>query len=162
MRVKVDFRTAAESNYRDFRKKYKDLPISYADWKYVIYAFNEKFRDYLLETGEPAKLPNGFGPFMVVKNKRKKIVIDKDGKERIALPIDWKKTKEKGKIVYHMNFDTEGYVFKYFWGGTSSKLPFPDLWRFKPARQNNRLLRHYIQQGNEYRDKYCEASVKPI
>jgi len=162
MRVKVDFVTGSRANYRDFCKKHKDIRISPTEWRSVVYSFNEKFRDYLLETGEPAKLPNGFGPFMIIKNKRKPIIIDKDGKEKINLPIDWKKTKEKGKKVYHMNFDTEGYVFKYFWGKTASRLPFPDLWRFLPSRPNNRLLRHYVQQGNEYTDKYCEASVKPI
>jgi hypothetical protein len=162
MRVKLDFVTGSRANYKDFCNKHKDIRISPVEWKSIIYSFNEKFRDYLLETGEPAKLPNGLGPFMVVKKKRKPIIFDENGIQRVNLPIDWKKTKEKGKVVYHMNYDTEGYVFKYFWGKDASKLPFPELWRFIPSRPNNRLLRHYIQQGSEYTDKYCEVSVKPI
>ena len=38
-----------------------------------------------------------------------------DGKDRVALPIDWQKTKERGKVIYNFNYHTDGYFFGWMW-----------------------------------------------
>ena len=63
------------------------------------------------------------------KKKRKKI-INVDGKEIINLPIDWQKTKQKGKVIYNFNFHTEGYFFGWMWFKDSARLRHSDLWYF--------------------------------
>jgi hypothetical protein len=61
-----------------------------------------------LRNRESVKLPFGFGEISINKKKEKDI---KGNNEFINLPIDWKRLKEKGKLIYNFNYDTEGYFF---------------------------------------------------
>lgn len=160
MRTKVDWRSSSKNNYIDFCKKNPAIVISFDDWKKVIYAFNEGFRDHILETGDKAKLPFGFGEFSITKKKRKRIV-EIDGVEHINLPIDWKKTKEKGKIIYNFNHHTEGYFFGWYWFKKTARFRHSDLWYFKPFRVTSRLITEYIQKDAKYQHIYKEwGSIK--
>ena len=73
MRTAVEWRSSSKSNYEDFCKKHPSIKLTYDEWKNIIYTFSEKFKEYILETGEKAKLPLGLGEFSIVKKKRKKI-----------------------------------------------------------------------------------------
>jgi hypothetical protein len=77
-----------------------------------------------------------------------------DGKEFVNLPVDWQKTKEKGKIIYNFNFHTEGYFFGWMWFKKSTRFKFADLWYFKPSRTTSRLLSHYIKVNDKYQHIY--------
>jgi nucleoid DNA-binding protein len=155
MRVKVDWRSSSKSNYVDFCKKHPSIIISYDKWKNILYTFNNLFREYILETGEKGKLPYGFGNFSINKKKRKKLV-NKDGKEFINLPIDWKKTKEKGKYIYNFNYHTEGYYFGWIWFKESVRIKYSKLWYFKPTRTTSRMINHYININEKYQYLYQE------
>ena len=109
-RVAVDWRSASKKSYEDFCKKNPLISLNFDEWKNILYSFNESFKHYILETGEREKLPTGFGEFSINKKKRKRSK-DIDGKEFVNLPIDWVKTKEKGKRIYNFNYHTEGYFF---------------------------------------------------
>lgn len=155
MRVHVDWRSASADNYKDFCKKHPAIKLSFDEWCKIIYAFNESFRDYVLETGEKAKFPYGFGEFSINKKKRKTMKVI-DGKEYINLPLDWKKTKEKGKKIYNFNYHTEGYFFGWLWFKKAARIKNCDLWYFKPSRVTSRLLAHYLIVSGEYQRKYRE------
>lgn len=155
MRVKVEWRSASKENYNSFCKKHPSIRLSFDDWKLIIYTFNEGFKEYILETGDKAKLPFGFGEFAINKKKRRKIK-GIDGKEFINLPIDWKKTKEKGKRIYNFNFHTEGYFFGWTWFKKTARLRHTALWYFKPSRATSRLLSHYIKADEKYQHMYHE------
>lgn len=154
MRVKIDWRSASKDNYNNFCKKHPSIVITFDEWRNIIYSYNELFKNYILETGEKAKLPFGFGEFSINKKKRKKRKGLND--EFINLPIDWKKTREKGKIIYNFNFHTEGYFFGWMWFKQSARLKNIDLWYFKPSRVTSRLLSHYIKTDNKYQHMYNE------
>jgi nucleoid DNA-binding protein len=155
MRVKIDWRSASKENYKLFCKKYPSIKLTYDEWRNIIYSFNEDFKNYILETGERAKLPFGFGEFSINKKKRRKMK-GIDGKEFINLPVDWKKTKEKGKIIYNFNFHTEGFFFGWVWFKSTTRLKNVDLWYFKPSRTTSRLLSHYIKTDDKYQHLYKE------
>jgi nucleoid DNA-binding protein len=155
MRVHVDWRSSSKDNYDDFCKKHPSIQLSFDEWRSLIYSFNESFKEYILETGEKAKFPFGFGEFSINKKKRKKMKTN-NGKEFINLPIDWKKTREKGKIIYNFNYHTEGYFFGWVWFKTTSRLKNSDLWCFKPSRATSRLLSHYININEKYQHMYHE------
>lgn len=155
MRTKVDWRSSSRENYDDFCKVHPSIRLSFDEWKKIIYDFNESFKEYLLETGDKAKFPFGFGEFAINKKKRKKIVVY-EGKEYINLPIDWKKTREKGKRIYNFNFHTEGFFFGWVWFKKTSRLKNTDLWYFKPTRATSRMLAHYIKVNDSYKDLYKE------
>lgn len=158
MRTKIEWRSSSKEVYNDFCKKNPEIFISFDDWKKVIYLFNEKFREYILESGEKAKLPFGFGEFSIIKKKRKKIKVI-DGKEYINLPIDWKKTKEKGKTIYNFNYHTEGYFFGWYWFKQTARFRHSDLWYFKPYRTTSRLITEYINKDEKYQHLYKEWNI---
>lgn len=153
MRVHIDWRSSSKENYIDFCKKYPSIKISFDQWKNIVYSFNDSFRSYILETGEKVKWPFGFGEFSINKKKRKKVKT-KDGKEYINLPIDWKKTREKGKRVYNFNYDTEGFFFGWMWFKENARFKHSDLWYFKPCRTTSRLIKHYINIDEKYQHIY--------
>lgn len=154
-RRKIDWRSASKDNYDQFCKKHPSIHLTFDQWKEIIYMFNESFKEYILETGERVKFPFGFGEFSINKKKRKRVKGSKD-REFINLPVDWKKTKEKGKIIYNFNFHTEGYFFGWVWFKNTSRIKNCDLWYFKPSRSTSRLLAHYININNEYQNLYRE------
>lgn len=156
MRTAVQFSTARKLNYSDFRKKNPTIKISYEDWKTIIYSFSEAYKTYILETGYKARLPFGFGEFTITKKKRKKLKLGPDGTERINLPVDWKKTKEKGKKIYNFNSHTEGYFFGWKWFRDSARLPNVRMWWFKPSRITSRIITHYLKVDKKYQNLYSE------
>ena len=151
-RVKVEYRSASKETYNDFCKKHKNTKLTYEEWKKIIYTFNESFRDHILETGEKSKLPYGFGDFSINKKKRKKTKGLND--EFINLPIDWKKTKEKGKRIYNFNYHTEGFFFGWQWFKSTARFRHFELWYFKPSRVTSRLITQYINKDVKYQNIY--------
>ncbi len=158
MRVAVEFSTSRKENYIDFCKKNPNIKLTLDEWKLIIYSFSEGFRDYILETGHRARLPFGFGEFTVTKKKRQKIVVDPNGIEHINLPIDWFKTKQKGKRIYNFNSHTEGYFFGWRWFKFSARLLHCDFWYFKPSRVTSRMITHYLKINPKNQFKYNDWS----
>lgn len=154
-RVKIDWRSSSKDNYKNFCKKHPLLKLTFDEWRNIIYSFNEAFKNYILETGEKAKLPLGFGEFSINKKKRKKFK-KVDGVDVINLPIDWQKSKEKGKRIYNFNYHTEGYFFGWMWFRDTARLKHTNLWYFKPTRTTSRLLSHYIKTDEKYQHIYRE------
>ena len=155
MRVAVEWRSASRENYKLFCKKHPTIKLSYVEWENVIYSFNDMFREHILETGNKEKLPIGLGDISIIKKKRQRITI-KDGVERINLPIDWQKTKVKGKVIYNFNYHTEGFFFGWYWFKKSARFKHSFLWYFRPCRVTSRLINHYIKIDDKYQHIYKE------
>lgn len=155
-RVKIDWRSSSKDSYNLFCKKYPSIKLTYDEWRNILYTYNESFKEYILETGEKVKLPFGFGEFSINKKKRRKLKNSVDGKEFVNLPIDWQKTKEKGKIIYNFNYHTEGYFFGWMWFKNTARFKNSDLWYFKPSRLTSRLLSHYLKTNDKYQYIYNE------
>ena len=155
MRIKIDWRSASKENYINFCKKNTSTKLSFDEWKNIVYLYIDLFREYILESGEKAKLPYGFGEFSINKKKRNKTKVI-EGKELINLPIDWQKTKQKGKIIYNFNYHTEGYFFGWTWFKKTARFKNTNLWYFKPSRTTSRLLSHYLKTDEKYQHIYCQ------
>jgi len=154
MRVKVDWRSASRENYNNFCKLHPSVKLTFDEWRNIVYSFNESFKNYILETGEKAKLPFGFGEFSINKKKRRKRKGLND--EFLNLPIDWQKSREKGKRIYNFNYHTEGFFFGWMWFKQSARIKNIDLWYFKASRVTSRLLSHYIKTNEKYQHMYNE------
>lgn len=152
MRVKVDWRSSSKENYNLYCKKNPEIKLTYDQWRNIIYTFNELFKQHILETGEKIKMPYGFGEFSINKKKRRKRKGLND--EFINLPIDWQKTREKGKLIYNFNYHTEGYFFGWMWFKTAARFRNSDFWYFKPTRVTSRLLSHYLKTDEKYQHIY--------
>jgi nucleoid DNA-binding protein len=156
MRTKIDWRSSSKDNYNNFCKKHPSIRLTYDEWRNILYTYNESFKEYILETGEKVKLPFGFGEFSINKKKRRKLKNSVDGKEFVNLPIDWQKTREKGKVIYNFNYHTEGYFFGWMWFKNTARFKNSDLWYFKPSRLTSRLLSHYLKTNDKYQYIYNE------
>jgi len=156
MRTKIDWRSSSKDSYNNFCKKHSSIKLTYDEWRNILYTYNESFKEYILETGERVKLPFGFGEFSINKKKRRRLKNNVDGKEFVNLPIDWQKTKEKGKVIYNFNYHTEGYFFGWMWFKQTSRFKNSDLWYFKPSRLTSRLLSHYLKTNDKYQNIYQE------
>jgi hypothetical protein len=154
-RVKVEWRSSSKDNYNKFCKDQPSIKLTYDEWRNIIYTYSEMFKEYILESGDKAKLPFGFGEFSINKKKRRKLK-SADGKDFINLPIDWQKTKEKGKVIYNFNYHTEGYFFGWMWFKTTTRIKNSDLWYFKPSRLTSRLITHYLKTNDKYQHIYRE------
>ena len=155
MRTAVEWRSASLQNYKLFCKKHPTIKLTYDEWRNIIYSYNELYKEYLLETGNREKLPLGFGDFAITKKKRRKTV-SYNGIEYINLPIDWQKTREKGKVIYNFNYHTEGFFFGWFWFKKTARFKHSNLWYFKPTRVTSRLSNHYIKVDDKYQHIYKE------
>lgn len=157
-RTAVEWRSSSKENYKDFVKKNPTIKVGFDEWKNIVYSFNESFKEHILETGERIKMPFGFGEFSIRKKKRNKTKIV-NGKEYINLPIDWVKSRAKGKRIYFFNYHTEGYFFGWTWFNKTARFKFANLWRYSPTRSSSRLLAHYIKTDNKYQNIYREYTL---
>jgi hypothetical protein len=159
-RVKVQYRTGQRSNYDLFCKAHPDIKLTFEQWSEILYTFSYEFRDYILETGDTARMMWGFGDFTISKKKPKRKVTLPSGKEVINLPINWKETKKAGKYVYHMNYHTDGKRCKWYWFIKTARLPHTVLWVFKPSRISSRKIKEYVTKSPIYIERYGEHSKK--
>lgn len=156
MRVKVQYRTASRENFEKFQKKCPHLKISYEDFCHIVYDYSYLLRDYILETGDKAKMMWGLGEFSIHKRKRKKTKTAPDGKEYINLAIDWKESKKAGRYIYHLNFHTDGYSYKWIWFRKTALFYHSNIWSFKPSRVTSRSLAAQLLKDPHYPQIYQE------
>jgi|SRR6478735_3858045 len=156
MRVKVQYRSASLENYKKFTASRPHIKISYEDFCKIVYDYSYLLRDYILHTGDQAKMMWGMGDFTIQKRKRKKTFIDNLGKERNNLAIDWKETRKEGKRVYNFNFHTDGYGFRWKWIRKSALFHQSSIWSFKPSRLTSRSLSAQLLKDPLYSQIYQE------
>lgn len=154
-RQQISYRTASKENYKIFCELHPDITLPFSEWQNIIYSFNYAFRDYMLETGNRAKMPWGFGDFMVSKKKKKREKVLPDGRIKINLSVNWKATKEAGKKIYHTNLHTSGYNFYWRWEPKTARIPYSDIWYFKPSRETSRLITHYLTKYPDMQYQYA-------
>lgn len=156
MKFKHDFRTCSKQNFEEYKKLHPKSTITFQEYKKVIYTYTKIIVEYLIETGEKLKLPYGLGEFFINKTKSKK-KFTRNGKEYIYQPIDWKKTKEEGTWVFHKNYHTDGYKFKFGWFPDSAKFKTPKIWGFHIMRDHSRNLAKILKvPNNKHQHLYKE------
>ena len=153
-RIPIDWSSTGVKNYRDFKKKNKNIDISNKDWRLVNLMFYDMARDYILSTGKPFKFAAGIGSVYIHKKIRRKF-----NRGKINLPIDWKRSKELGKKVYLLNAHTEGYFFGYLWHKEKSMLYHSRLFIFEPSRISSRSIKKYIDRDPSLQKKYNEWNI---
>ena len=161
-RRKKEYRTNSRENYDRFLKEnnIKESSLPYDKYCQNLEVCNWMYIEYALRTGFKANLPYGFGPIAVNKKRLKKFkeFIDKDGNQRkvVNLRVNWAKTRELGKKVYHTNEHSDGYNFKWMWFPKEAKIALSDLYVFKPGRYASRTINKYVRKAGNFQEKYLE------
>lgn len=158
MRPKIDYRTTSRKAYEDFCRQNPKEKISFLQFRKILLQFNTQLTDYILETGERVKLPSGAGEISIAKYRprRHKTFTDKTGKEVTitGLPINWQKTRQHGKIIYHLNSHSDGNQFRWKWFKKNARFAISACFSFRPNRAPSRKLAHNLKTNPRYAQLY--------
>lgn len=169
----AEWRSGSKENWNALKKQNKKLKkYSLAEYNKVLYTFNQILIDYVLETGDIVRFPFGLGHLSINKYKKTKFIKQKDGSEKINLNPDWKKTldlwkeceecKQQKKLVYHLNFHSDGFSYYWLWVLGSNMLQ-GSIWKFELNRVHSRKLASLILQPNtHYKHLYKSYSKHVI
>lgn len=156
MRPKLDYRTASKESYEIFCKEHKNIHITFKQYIDILYLWNRLLILHLIETGRLVRLPYGFGPLVITKYKPTKYIMV-DGEQKNNLPVDWKRTREEGKIVKTLNLHTDGNKYYFAWLYNSARIKCNFIWSFKIRREFARLLaKNLKEETSKYKDLYRE------
>lgn len=120
--------------YQFFKKKH-GINMDKKTYRELCYAFNKMLVDDILE-GKMTKLPHRLGSLWI-----KKYQIDPNNP-----PIDLNETKRTGKIVYHLNFHSDGFSAKWAWKKRNNLVTNLIYYSFQTTRANSRALARVMKE----------------
>lgn len=122
--------------YKDYRKKYKNTEyhLESAEYKKIVNLITNEILEQVHQ-GKKVKLPLNLGELYIIKKIQKK------------RPIDWVNTKKYNKVIYHNNFHSEGYVYRFKWAKATARFKNKKMYEFRPMRKNSRYLTQLIKAG---------------
>lgn len=121
--------------------------VDYKTYRDICQEFNKSICKYILEESGEFQLPYRLGSLRI---KKTKMDYDKINHMR----PDWKKTKEVGKTVYHLNDHTDGYRYRWAWNKSSVVTVGKKLYSFYPTRTNKRELAKLLKDDNNNIDYF--------
>lgn len=141
MRNKTDSHT-----YHSMYEHYKansPYKVDYKFYKRILDRMSQIIAEAVLDRSEGFKMPCGLGYIQVGKYQPKNY-------NSKSLSIDYKLTREYGKVIYHLNEHSNGYKYRLHW----SKVPmtFADRYEYQLClvRANKRKLAQLIFNKHDY------------
>lgn len=141
MRNKTDSHT-----YHSMYKYYKansPYKVEYSLYKRILDRMSQIIAEAVLDRSEGFKMPCGLGYIQVGKYQPKNYNFK-------SLSIDYKLTREYGKVIYHLNEHSNRYKYRLHW----SKIPmtFADRYKYQLClvRANKRKLAQLIFNKHDY------------
>jgi hypothetical protein len=148
-----------ELNIRSSYKLYKEkveTPINEKDYVNIANGYMQFLIQKVIE-GEEITIPAKLGT-MFIQGTKKSLKFNKDGVP--LLPPNWAKTKQlwdsnpeakqTKKIVYCLNEETDGVVYKLLWSKNRVPIENKLYYNFILTRANKRAIHQQIKQGKEY------------
>ena len=127
-------------NYYKANSPYK---VEYSLYKSILDRMSQIIAEAVLDRSEGFKMPCGLGYIQVGKYQPKNY-------NSKSLSIDYKLTREYGKVIYHLNEHSNGYKYRLHW----SKVPmtFADRYKYQLClvRANKRKLAQLIFNKHDY------------
>jgi hypothetical protein len=144
-KVQVDY--TIDDIYKYYNELHKDdeLKIDATTFKKVLYSFNKKILNAIVEGSETFKIPKRLGLLRVKKVK----MSFKDG---ASCKIDWAMTKKYGKTIYHMNDHTGNYRYRFYWQKSTCNAINKTAYSFEATRYDKRKLARLLK--NHVTDYY--------
>ena len=129
--------------YLSYAKDGKVYQIDYTTYRKIITDYFMFIRDEVLEKSREFKMPCRLGKVFIFKRKPKSW-------SKESLCVDFKTTKEIGKVVYHTNEHSDGYKYRFYWSKLKSLIPNKIKYQLVVTRHNKRRLCEIIK--NKQRD----------
>jgi len=146
-------------NIRSSFKRYfqeVEKPVETKEFISIANGYMEFLMNKVVE-GEEVTLPARMGT-LFIQGVKKKLRFNKDGVP--MLPPNWKETKKlwdrnpeakaTKKIVYCLNEETDGVVYKLHWSKNRVPIENKLFYNFILTRGNKRAIHNAIKQGKEY------------
>ena len=125
-------------SYKEFDKSGDNIyKVDKSTYRNICIDFNEMLIDYIISDAGEVTLPCRLGTLRIkkIKSKNRKMV-------------DWKLTKEYGKLIYHLNMHTDGYYYKWFWHKKKAIFTNKSAYSFSPTRNNKRTLASLLKSNS--------------
>lgn len=117
--------------------------VEYNLYKRILDKMSQIISEAVLDRSEGFKMPCGLGYIQVGKYQPKNY-------NSKSLSIDYKLTREYGKVIYHLNEHSNGYKYRLHW----SRVPmtFADRYKYQLClvRANKRKLAQLIFNKHDY------------
>lgn len=117
--------------------------VEYKLYKRILDKMSQIIAEAVLDRSEGFKMPCGLGYIQVGKYQPKNY-------NSKSLSIDYKSTREYGKVIYHLNEHSNGYKYRLHW----SRVPmtFADRYKYQLClvRANKRKLAQLIFNKHDY------------
>lgn len=117
--------------------------VEYKLYKRILDKMSQIIAEAVLDRSEGFKMPCGLGYIQVGKYQPKNY-------NSKSLSIDYKLTREYGKVIYHLNEHSNGYKYRLHW----SRVPmtFADRYKYQLClvRANKRKLAQLIFNKHDY------------
>lgn len=135
--------------YESYCEYTKDNPlyqVSYKTFRDVVTEYFRYLRDEIIENGKEVRLPCRMGSLSIVKHKPKEYT----GK---SLRIDYAESKKYGKMIFHLNEETGGYKYRFYWNKQNMLTTNKTHYQLIMTRDNKR---HLAQILKSHKRDYCE------
>ena len=143
------------SSYKRYSKE-MEKPVELNTFIPIANGYMEFLINKVLQ-GEEVTLPARLGT-LFIQGVKKKLRFNKDGVP--LLPPNWGETKKlwdrspdakaTKKIVYCLNEETNGVVYKLHWSKNRVPIENKLFYNFILTRENKRAIHKQIKQGKEY------------
>ena len=143
------------SSYKRYSKEMEN-PVELNPFLHIAHGYMEFLIKKVVE-GEEVTMPAKLGT-LFIQGVKKKLVFNKDGVP--MLPPNWGETKKlwernpdakaTKKIVYCLNEETNGVVYKLHWSKNRVPIENKLYYNFILTRENKRTIHKQIVQGKEY------------
>lgn len=117
----------------------KDLIVPLKTFKAILGNYNTELINHILNA-EEVRLGSRLGYLRI-----KKVKIEFKRSE--GLKIDWKRTKETGNKIFHLNEHRNGYFYKFTW--RKGVVPYIKAYSFIVSRHNKRRLPQILKNNKE-------------
>ena len=116
--------------------------VDYNEYRDIVCDFYKTIVEDMLQRNVIFNLPFRLGTLSIIKSKLKLDRLNVHG-------VDWPKTVETGKYVYHLNEHSHGYKYTFYWNKKNKAVKNLYFYRLVPTRQNKRYLAKLIK-SNKY------------
>jgi hypothetical protein len=144
--VKLSKNAHAAYTLEDYYLSYKEhignnriYHISKRKFYDIVKDYNQYISEQVILKSRDMKLPARLGSISVIKHKPKKF-------DSESLRVDFKSTKELGKLVLHLNEHSDGYNYRFRWNKSDIVVPNRSFYEFITTRANKRLLAKVIKE----------------
>ena len=126
------------NDYLDNIEKDTVYDINYTKYRAIVTDYFKYLRQLLIEEGKRIKLPYRMGTVQIVKSRPKHL-------DKRSLRIDYKATKETGKLIFLLNEHSDFFKYRAFYSKLEMMVPNKSKYQLTLTRANKRRLAALIK-----------------